>query len=590
MNIEEFAGRLEKPQFKNRKLGPTYAACCPAHSDKNASFAVWEGADGWLHVKCKAGCTEEAILGAMGLTTEDRRTARAQPIDQGSGAPEIVYPYVLHEGSPLFEKVRKGHGANKKFMLRRKDENDSYQFDVLKALGEQAENALYRVTEVIAAVKTGKRIWICEGEKAVEAFRARREVATCQAFGGDPSCWRTGHQEHLLGATEVIIVADIDEAGEDYAHAVASSLIGKVGLVRVVQSKSGGAKDDAFDHFAKDFKLEEFVERPDILYGRPLELEEFDDETFVESEVEFIWEPYFPKGKMVLLDADGGTGKTTFVLAALACLSRGVLPNNEGVAEKPYKILYLHRGEDSSEEIATVFKRNGGNLNMFKCYSGHDILFNPAGLQKLKSTIISGGFDIVVTDAFFYFISPLIKTINALEALLPILEGLQRVVRETGVTQINIRHTRKGQPGEDASDKGLGSVQFRNSHRGQLVMRWHPDKLTYPNVVVIEDTKGSLLVGRGQPLAFLRGPQQVEWVPLDNNPFDGSQTEEGQKIESAVTWVKTFVKQQQPIAKRAVIAAGAAGGLSQRTVERAAKMAGIILDRQKNTWSLGSNE
>ena len=45
-----------------------WLACCPSHSDKNASLSVRELEDGRVLVHCFAGCSVEEVLGAVGLT------------------------------------------------------------------------------------------------------------------------------------------------------------------------------------------------------------------------------------------------------------------------------------------------------------------------------------------------------------------------------------------------------------------------------------------------------------------------------------------------------------------------------------------
>ena len=46
------------------------------------------------------------------------------------------------------------------------------------------------------------------------------------------------------------------------------------------------------------------------------------DEVAVE-EVEWLWYPYIPYGKLTIIHGDGGEGKTTLILRLAALLSRG---------------------------------------------------------------------------------------------------------------------------------------------------------------------------------------------------------------------------------------------------------------------------
>lgn len=48
-----------------------YQARCPAHDDKSPSLVITETSDGTLLIKCWAGCSADAIVGAVGLELRD---------------------------------------------------------------------------------------------------------------------------------------------------------------------------------------------------------------------------------------------------------------------------------------------------------------------------------------------------------------------------------------------------------------------------------------------------------------------------------------------------------------------------------------
>ena len=58
------------------KAGKRFMCRCPvsrlhAHGDRSRSLSVWESPDGWVCLKCFAGCTRDEILAAMGLKIRD---------------------------------------------------------------------------------------------------------------------------------------------------------------------------------------------------------------------------------------------------------------------------------------------------------------------------------------------------------------------------------------------------------------------------------------------------------------------------------------------------------------------------------------
>ena len=68
-----------------------YVARCPAHDDRHPSLSVGEGDDGRVLLHCHAGCSPEAVVGAMGLTMADLfpRPGR-KPRTKKKGKPSIT--------------------------------------------------------------------------------------------------------------------------------------------------------------------------------------------------------------------------------------------------------------------------------------------------------------------------------------------------------------------------------------------------------------------------------------------------------------------------------------------------------------------
>ena len=58
------------------------------------------------------------------------------------------------------------------------------------------------------------------------------------------------------------------------------------------------------------------------------------------EEVQWLWYPYIPLGKLTILQGDHGEGKTSFILAVIAALTRGdPLPECEQAAA-PMNVIY----------------------------------------------------------------------------------------------------------------------------------------------------------------------------------------------------------------------------------------------------------
>ncbi|MQY30381.1 hypothetical protein [Nocardia aurantia] len=101
----------------------------------------------------------------------------------------------------------------------------------------------YRLPEVLDGIGAGADVYVCEGEADTDTARHAGAIATTNAGGAHN--WRPEHAVHLQGAERVWIVADRDPPGYRRAVAVAHTLLGLVGEIRIVQARDG---KDFTDH------------------------------------------------------------------------------------------------------------------------------------------------------------------------------------------------------------------------------------------------------------------------------------------------------------------------------------------------------
>lgn len=233
--VELVLARLEAAGSVPRRSGSSWQAKCPAHPDRDPSLSVSEGADLQALINCHAGCTSDAVLSTLGLTYSDLFPPKSS---NGQGLKiQDRYRYTDEEDHLLFEVVRLDP---KSFRQRRPNETGGWTWK----LGD-TRRVLYRLSAVMDAVRTGATIFIVEGERDVHALEARGEVATTNPGGAGK--WRQEHTDALIGAAEVVIVADRDEPGYRHAQAIRSSLV-EASIPAVLAEPLEGK--DVSDHLA----------------------------------------------------------------------------------------------------------------------------------------------------------------------------------------------------------------------------------------------------------------------------------------------------------------------------------------------------
>jgi 5S rRNA maturation endonuclease (ribonuclease M5) len=216
------------------------AALCPAHEDRapSLSFAAADQFAGVV-VKCQAGCSTVDVVEALGLTTADLFDEAKQ--SRAGYAITAEYAYTDEHGEVLFLKERR---FPKDFRCKRPGG--------AWGIGD-VRRVLYRLPEVVEAVRTGQPVYVVEGEKDADALARLGHTATCNFDGAGK--WKAQYGDVLRGA-DVVVIADKDAAGRAHAADLHLDLTGKATSVKVLEAATG---KDVSDHLAAGKTLDELV-------------------------------------------------------------------------------------------------------------------------------------------------------------------------------------------------------------------------------------------------------------------------------------------------------------------------------------------
>lgn len=204
-----------------KPTGKGWMTRCPAHDDQNPSLWIHEDNDQNVHLKCFAGCASKAVRDAVGLHYYDTLAVRH----------DRVYHYTDAEGHPLFDVVlfhNLDFKSGKKVFGQGVPESIGWNWGIV---GKGIKTVLYRLPEVVEAVRSGQTIFIAEGEKDVETLRRMDFVATTNPGGAGK--WSKDYSKYLKGA-DVVLLFDNDEAGHKHRDLLLTSLQGVASRLRVL--------------------------------------------------------------------------------------------------------------------------------------------------------------------------------------------------------------------------------------------------------------------------------------------------------------------------------------------------------------------
>jgi hypothetical protein len=320
-----------------KKSGAGFMAQCPAHEDGTASLSISAGTEQPVVFHCHAGCPTEDIIAKLGINWEDVSKPRddRQPRRDGNAFTHsrwaAVYDYVDEGGALLFQVLR---SHDKDFRQRVKDlaGKDGWSWK----LGN-TRRVPYRLPQVLAAVRDGREVWICEGEKDVHTLEAAGIVATCNPGGAGK--WRPEYSEFFREAI-VTIVADRDEPGRAHARQVRDALVPVAGYVRIVEATSG---KDVTDHVRAGCDLldldETFTTEPVVKVDLAPDLWEFI--ATEDAPHDWIVPELLERGDRVILTGFEGLGKSVLGRQMAVTLAAGVHPFLPHRSIEPQRVLVI---------------------------------------------------------------------------------------------------------------------------------------------------------------------------------------------------------------------------------------------------------
>jgi hypothetical protein len=116
-NIRRILDALEGVKTSG-DTGSQWAACCPAHEDREQSLSIGVGRDGKVLLHCHAGCTTPAVVEALGFTMavlfpeKDDRRPGARPLRRKPAVPRPPPPPRPEKKPPDWAADLAGHRAS----------------------------------------------------------------------------------------------------------------------------------------------------------------------------------------------------------------------------------------------------------------------------------------------------------------------------------------------------------------------------------------------------------------------------------------------------------------------------------------------
>lgn len=191
-------------------------------------------------------------------------------------------------------------------------------------------------------------------------------------------------------------------------------------------------------------------------------------------EINWLWYPFIPRGKVTILQGDPGEGKSTFMLTLAAYLTRGeALPFTDcGEPPDPITVLYQSTEDDYDDTIVPRFIKAGGIRDRlaFIDESEYPLTFDDDQiLEGIKQT----GAKLLVLDPLASYIGDC--SLNASNEVRQKFNALINAARETDCAIVVVNHMNK-MPGLKAIYRTPGSIDVAGAVRSILLLARDPDE------------------------------------------------------------------------------------------------------------------
>ena len=120
------------------------------------------------------------------------------------------------------------------------------------------------------------------------------------------------------------------------------------------------------------------------------------DEVAVE-EVEWLWYPYIPYGKLTIIHGDGGEGKTTLILRLAALLSRGEKLPCDDTAREPIKIIYQTAEDGLGDTIKPRLLAGNADCSQIKVIDESEAALTMLD-ERVEKAIAETGARVIILD------------------------------------------------------------------------------------------------------------------------------------------------------------------------------------------------
>ena len=177
----------------------------------------------------------------------------------------------------------------------------------------------------------------------------------------------------------------------------------------------------------------------------------------IASQVDWLWYPFIPYGKLTIIQGDPGDGKSTLILNIAARLSKGKGLEDEMIPMEPMNVIYQTAEDGLADTVKPRLEQAGANCNHISIIDESEKSISMVD-ERLEEAIIKQKAKLLILDPIQAYLGGGTDMNRANEAR-DMTKKLGALAEKTGCAIVLIGHMNKA-GGNKAAYRGMGSIDF----------------------------------------------------------------------------------------------------------------------------------
>ena len=298
------------------------------------------------------------------------------------------------------------------------------------------------------------------------------------------------------------------------------------------------------------------------------------------QEIEWLWFPFIPYGKLTIIQGDPGDGKTTLVLNLAAKLSKGEALDKDMDIREPIIVIYQTAEDGLADTVKPRLELAGADCEQIIVIDESVKSLSMAD-ERLEEAIQTTGAKLLILDPIQAYLGGGTDMNRANEAR-DMTKKLGALAEKYKCAIVLIGHMNKAS-GNKAAYRGMGSIDFFAVARSVLLVGRIEGE---PNIRAVVQIKNNL-AAFGHPKAFALSEAGFRWLgdyDITADEILGGIAPKANKLEQAKQLLRELAETSNAVQSNEIFDMAEEQGISKRTLESAKKELGIRTKKINNSW------